>query len=405
MSINIVIPKHITSIEELNIDSRVLKPFSNILIEFVNDVSKTILKNSSLKEYPELMALAFWMRKSHIKVLHEYFKKQESGKVLLGRGVVFHMAPSNVDTIFVYSWFISLLVGNSNILRISNKENIQIDILLNIISSVLDNEKYQELQSMVTIIKYGHDDNITKTLSSLADVRVIWGGDNTVSHIRSIPIKPTATELTFADKFSFAIIKSQKLLEDEYLDKLIENFYNDSFWFGQMACSSIRLISWVGTKKENKDAKEIFWSKLHSYVLKKNPKEIAPADIINKLVAECSMAIESDIIINKMDNPYINRISIESIKEVHEDLHCGTGLFYETEVKSFDELMPFMTKKHQTIAYYGYTREEMIETIQEHMPIGVDRIVPIGKSLDFSNVWDGFDLFRSFCREIEILKD
>ncbi|HIP13793.1 MAG TPA: acyl-CoA reductase [Arcobacter sp.] len=405
MSINIVIPKHITSIEELIINSKVLKPFSDVLIEFVNDVSKVILKNNSLKEYPELMALAFWMRKSHIKVLHEYFNKQTSGKILLGRGVVFHMAPSNVDTIFVYSWFISLLVGNSNILRISNKENIQTDILLNIISSVLDNEKYQELQSMVTIIKYGHDDNITKKLSSLADVRVIWGGDNTVNHIRSIPIKPTATELTFADKFSFAVIKSQKLLKDEHLDKLIERFYNDSFWFGQMACSSIRLISWVGTEKENEAAKEIFWSKLHSYVLKKNPEEIAPADIINKLVAECSMAIESNIIINKMDNPYINRISIDSIDEVHEDLHCGTGLFYETEVKSFDELMPLLTKKHQTIAYYGYTREEMIKNIQENMPIGIDRIVPIGKSLDFSNVWDGFDLFRNFCREIEILKD
>ncbi len=405
MSINIVMPKHVTSIEELNINSRVLKPFSNILIEFVNDVSKTILQNSLLKEYPELMALAFWMRKSHIKVLHEYFKKQENGKILLGRGVVFHMAPSNVDTIFVYSWFISLLVGNSNILRISNKENIQTDILLNIISDILDDEKYQELQNRVAIIKYGHDDNITKKLSLLADVRVIWGGDNTVSHIRSIPIKPTATELTFADKFSFAIIRSKKLLQDEHLDKLIASFYNDSYWFGQMACSSIRLISWVGTKKENEDAKEIFWLKLNNYVLKKNPEEIAPADIINKLVAECSMAIESNIIINKMRNPYINRITINSIDKVHEDLHCGTGLFYETEVKSFDELMPLMTKKYQTIAYYGYTRKGMIETVQESMPIGIDRIVPIGKSLDFSNVWDGFDLFRSFCREIEILED
>lgn len=405
MSMKIVIPKHMTSIEELDIDSNTLKPFSSILIEFVNDVSKTILRNSSLKEYPELMALAFWMRKSHIKVLHEYFRKQESGKILLGRGVVFHMAPSNVDTIFVYSWFISLLVGNSNILRISNKENIQTDILLNVIGNVLDNKKYQELHSMVTIIKYGHDDNITKKLSSLADVRVIWGGDNTVNHIRSIPIKPTATELTFADKFSFAIIKSKKILEDKYLDRLIANFYNDSFWFGQMACSSIRLISWIGTKKENEEAKKIFWSKLNNYVLIKKPEEIAPADIINKLVAECSMAIESNIIINKMDNPYINRISIDSINEVDEDLHCGTGLFYETEVTSFDELIPSMTKKHQTIAYYGYTREEMIKSIQVNMPIGVDRIVPIGKSLDFSNVWDGFDLFRNFCREIEILEN
>jgi len=404
MSVNIVIPKGIASLEELNITNKVLKPFSSILIDFVNDVSKAILKNSSLKEYPELMALAFWMRKSHIKVLHAYFKKQESGKVLLGRGVVFHLAPSNVDTIFVYSWFISLLVGNSNVLRISDKKNIQTDILLNVIGTVLDNKKYKALQGMVTIIKYGHDDNVTKRLSALADVRVIWGGDNTVNHIRSIPIKSTATELTFADKFSFAVIKSKTLLEDQSLDKLIEKFYNDSYWFGQMACSSIRLIAWIGTHEENEEAQDVFWNKLDAYVLKKLPDEIAPADIVNKLVAECSMAIESNVVINKMDNPYINRVSISTIETVKEGLHCGTGLFYETEVNNFDELMPLMTKKHQTIAYYGYCEEEMIKSIQESMPIGIDRIVPIGQSLDFSNVWDGFDLFRNFCREIEILK-
>jgi len=403
MNHNIVIPKHIISIDDLDISSNVLKPFSSILIDFVNDVSKTILKDNTLREYPELMALGFWMRKSHIKILHKHFIEQGKTKILLGRGVVFHMAPSNVDTIFVYSWFISLLVGNSNILRISNKENMQTDILLGIIGQVLDLEKYKMLQSMITIIKYGHDDNITEKLSILADVRVIWGGDNTVKHIRSIPIKPTATELTFADKFSFAAVKSKKLLQDDYIDKLIESFYNDSFWFGQMACSSIRLIAWIGTKEDNQKAKEIFWSRLNNYVLDKKPEEIAPADIVNKLVAECSMAIESNIMISKIDNPYINRISISSINDVQEDLHCGTGLFYETEINKFSDLIPFMTKKHQTIAYYGYTREEIIAIIQLNMPIGIDRIVPIGKALDFSNIWDGFDLFSNFCREIEIL--
>ena len=204
------------------------------------------------------MALAFWMRKSHIKVLHEYFKTQESEKVLLGRGCVFHMAPSNVDTIFVYSWFISLLVGNSNVLRISDKENIQTDLLLNVIASVLNNEKYKELEEMVTIIKYGHDDQVTEKLSSYADVRVIWGGDTTVKHIRSIPIKPTATELTFADKFSFAVIKSNELLKDKQLDRLIEKF--TMILFGLVKWH-VHLLDWSfgwGLNKRMKRLKEYF---------------------------------------------------------------------------------------------------------------------------------------------------
>lgn len=404
MSVHIVTPKNINSIDALSMSNKVMVPFSKILVDFVNDVSKSILKNSIYKQYPELMALAFWMRKSHINELKNYFLRQKQNKVLVGRGIVFHMAPSNVDTIFVYSWFLSLLVGNSNILRISSKENIQTELLLNTITDVLYQDKYRILESRVAIIRYGHDDEITERLSSKADVRVIWGGDNTIKHIRTIPIKPTATELTFADKFSFAVIKSQQLIKNKKdIHQLIEKFYNDSFWFGQMACSSIRLVVWVGEKDENLKAQNIFWTELDKYVAKQKPDEIGSADIVNKIVAECSMAIENEIKIKRFDNPYINAIKVSSMEEINEELHCGTGLFYELETSSLSNILPHTSKKNQTIAQYGFTQEELTTLIYKNIPEGIDRIVPIGQSMDFSFIWDGYDLFRSFCREIEIV--
>ena len=33
---------------------------------------------------------------------------------------------------------------------------------------------------------------------------------------------------------------------------------------------------------------------------------------------------------------------------------------------------------------------------------GVDRIVPIGKTMDFDFIWDGYNLFDSFTRKISI---
>ncbi len=404
MSLNIVTPKHIQNLDDLKIESSVLEPFSDILVDFVSDVSKAILKDPFFKEHPELMALAFWMRRSHIKQLNKYFTEQSNNKILIGRGIVFHMAPSNVDTIFVYSWFISLLVGNSNILRISDKENIQTSLLIGIINSVLELDRYKMLQNRVGIIRYGHEDDITLKLSQMADVRVIWGGDRTVEHIRTIPIKPTATELSFADKFSFSVINSKEIVEEKNLQDLIEKFYNDSFWFGQMACSSVRMVVWTGTKKENLKAQQLFWNQLNQYVLKQQPEEIAPADIVNKLVAECSMAIENNVMIDtSVKNPFINRVKINAIKDVNEDLHCGTGLFYELEIDKFEDLLPHLTKKHQTLAYYGFSKEQLKIIISKGMPDGIDRVVPIGKSLDFSYIWDGYDLFRNFCREIELL--
>ncbi len=112
-NIDIVIPKNKKSLEDLKIEANLIKPFDNLLIEFVDDVSKSIFKYSEIKSFPELIALAFWMRKSHISQLEKYFKMLSHDKIMIGRGVVFHIAPSNVDTIFIYSCFLSLLVGNS----------------------------------------------------------------------------------------------------------------------------------------------------------------------------------------------------------------------------------------------------------------------------------------------------
>ena len=57
---------------------------------------------------------------------------------------------------------------------------------------------------------YEHNNQITEFFSKNCDIRVIWGGDNTINQIRSIAIKPTAIELSFADKFSIAIINSKR---------------------------------------------------------------------------------------------------------------------------------------------------------------------------------------------------
>jgi hypothetical protein len=382
----------IKDINEIDLELNPLKPFCDGVIEFVNELSSSILKNPYFKNFPELIALGFWMRKSNIKKLKKHFFSKE--KVLIGRGIVFHIAPSNVDTIFVYSFILSLLVGNSNIIRISTKESIQIDLLLELIVSVL--KKYEFLKKRVVIIRYPHNDEITAKLSLMSDVRVIWGGDETINHIRKIPIKPTAIELTFADKFSFSLIKENKI-NKENIDFLIEGFYNDSFLFSQMACSSTKLVVWYG---DNDKTRKLFWDKLSEFTLKKLP-EIYPSEIMNKYVSLCAMAIENEVKI-EMKNPYVSVVEIEKFSDINANLHCGAGIFYELKINSFDEIVPFITKKYQTLSHFGFSKDELVNLIYNYMPQGIDRMVPIGKAMEFNHIWDGYDLLSSFCREVYI---
>ena len=45
----------------------------------------------------------------------------------VGRGIVFHITPSNVPLNFAYSWLSGILSGNLNIVRVASKKSEQMD--------------------------------------------------------------------------------------------------------------------------------------------------------------------------------------------------------------------------------------------------------------------------------------
>ena len=369
------------------------------VLDFIHKLSQTILQNSAFRQYPELMAMGFWMRKAHIlKILEDYLDKPKNG-VRLARGIVFHIAPSNVDSIFIYSWFLSMLVGNINVIRLSSKGGEQIDLLMETLNDLFKLPEFSAIASRQIIISYGHDDQVTSYLSRNCDVRVIWGGDNTIQKIRQIAIPPTTTELPFTDKFSLSLIDASKYLslDDSGKNKLIHSFINDAYWFGQMACSSPRLIIWKGEKEKIIEAKESFWKLVYN-ALSEELTDISTADIVNKLVASQSLVIESQISLPESKNNLINRVQLNTLENINTDLHCGAGLFYEYSINELEELIPLISRKIQTVGYFGISNELLEQFVYKHMPQGIDRFVPIGNALDFSPIWDGYNLLSEFTR-------
>ena len=234
-------------------------------------------------------------------------------------------------------------------------------------------------------------------------MRVIWGGDRTINKIRQIPIKPTTTELAFTDKFSLSLIDATELLavNSDSKKKLITAFINDAYWFGQMACSSPRLVIWLGNNKTIEKAKNFFWKNIHN-TLTQDFADISAADMVNKLVASQSIAIESDVVLSLIENNLINRIQLTSLDHINTDLHCGAGLFYEFSMTDINEITPLSSRKIQTVGYFGLSREKLKKMIITSLPSGFDRFVPIGNALDFSPIWDGSNLLHEFTRVIDI---
>jgi hypothetical protein len=391
---------------DYNVDAvmhqKVLLPFDPAVLNFIESLSQVILRDSAFKDFPEMTAMAYWMRKSNISRLRGGFDKKRADKIWIGRGVVFHIAPANVDSIFIYSWFLSMLVGNINIIRISTRTNEQIDLLTAAINRLCKDRKFDNVAQRFLILRYEHSEEITGYFSSICDMRVIWGGDTTIRTIRKIPIRPKALEITFPDRFSLCMIKAEKFLEEPNKEGIVDNFYNDAYWFDQMACSSPRLVVWVGKDKDIEDSRGIFWDMLGKKVSQKGPG-IATATSVDKLVAEYSVAIQDkQSRIEKSNSSAINRVLISGINDIKRDKHCGGGLFYEMKLESINQLAGLITEKEQTVAVYGFPEDDIVDFVKETTPGGIDRIVSIGNALNFSAVWDGHDLLREFCREIEI---
>lgn len=385
---------------ECVINAKPLLPFHTEVLSFLQSISKAILKDYSYRKYPELIALAYWLRKAHLSKMGELFSKNTESKLVLARGTALHFAPSNVDTIFVYSWVLSMLAGNSNIIRISGRKQEQTEFLLRAIISGL--EKHSEIGNRTAIITYDHNDETTQYLSEKCHIRVIWGGDETVKSIREIPLAPLAVELAFPNRFSLSVLEAKTILNasTKDLSDLIHRFYNDSFWFAQMACSSPRLVAWVGEEMNIKAAQQRFWGQLDEY-LNEHIEEISPALQVQKLTTGYLLSAKNNIVHFK-HSPNFSLIKAQSMDVDIRERHCGGGLFIELEISLLTDLIPYLNDKDQTLSYFGFSQEQLRDFVINLQNRSIDRVVPIGQALDFEGIWDGYDLLMHFTREIVI---
>lgn len=368
-------------------------PFDEEVIDFLNDVSKVIMRDPKAKAYSDVITFGFWIRKGSVLKLKERFSGKEDS-VYLGKGVAFHIAPSNVPVNFAYSLVSGLLTGNANVVRIPSKDFPQVTILTDAFNKVLD--QHPDMKPYVLCVRYGRDKDINDLFSSVADVRIVWGGDQTIAELRKSELPPRSGEITFADRYSLAVIDSDSYLEMENKEGIAEDFYNDTFFSDQNACTSPRIIIWTGNKIA--EAKEAFWEVEHELVSKKYTFQSIQA--VNKLtkayliaVAEPGVKIESD-----KDN-LIVRVKVPEITEELMDFRDNSGYFYEFDCEDILAIGPLCNDKRcQTIAYIGDSRS-LLPLIRTGVK-GIDRVVPMGKTMDFDLIWDGYDLPSLLTRTI-----
>jgi len=377
-----------------------LAPFCDEVLTFLNSLSSQLMQDPKTRAYPDVFSFAFWCRLGALRAIKKDYGRAEHR---LGRGIVFHIAPSNVPVNFAYSLAVGLLAGNINIVRLPGKDFQQIELICDALNIIIARDEFASLRDHIILLKYDKNDAITDFFSRNCDVRVIWGGDQTIGNIRRSHLSPRAYDLTFADRYSLCVINAEQYLKNIMPARIARDFYNDTYLFDQNACTAPHLIIWIGEIDDVIKAKKAFWEHLHAVVSEKYLlPEIAA---INKLTSAYFFAATNKncYILNDSDN-LIVRIQLDSLKIGVEKARSTCGYFLEYQTKNFDEIASIINRKFQTLAYYGVKPEQLQRFMENNRPKGIDRIVPIGRTLDFTLMWDGYDLVSMLSRLIALPK-
>ncbi len=382
-----------------------LMPFDERTLNFLDALSKSILADKLVNRRPEMAALGFWLRRGH---LNRIYKEQKnlilsSQYIVAPVGKVFHICPANVDTMFIYSMVVSLLMGNRNILRISKRVDApHVFGLFDKLNVLMETEDFGLFQEYINVISYDHNEDISSYLSSSANARIIWGGDATIKTFQSFAKSPRTKDIVFADRISLMILNSESILscEGKLWGEFLRNFFNDAYTFDQMGCSSPQTICFIGNEKNCEEARRKIITGFNKFLPSeyKNDIDSIASLKFNRMVDD---ALGGRI----LKNYGTNLFKLLKLAEpgFSSSLHgCGGGYFYYLDCQKISDLHALRVPKVQTISHFGLPEESKMHLKKLAYGEGIDRIVDVGHALDFNYIWDGYNLFQELCRKVYV---
>jgi hypothetical protein len=375
------------------------------MLDFLDAVGQRLRTPAVARRHPELGPLGVYLRRGHLG--SELARLDAAHRTLrFPLGLVFHVAPGNADTVFVYSWALAALAGNRNVVRVSDRGGDATQGVLNVLAEALEQADpaiAAVIAATQRIVSYDHrDDAATAELSAACDLRVLWGGDQAIREIRRSPLRPSARDLTFPNRSSFAAISATAFIAAGAPERkrAVEAFHSDAYLFGQAACASPGTIFWIGEAMAAAAAQASFIELLTQTVEARGPNADA-AMAIQKHVATYGLAAEGIANEVRFIGNEIALVQLAAPVRLPRRW-LGTGTFPHLRLDSLDELAPLLQRQDQTLTYFGFTADEMVSFAQRLDGRGIDRIVPLGRALEFSTVWDGYDLLREFTRLVTV---
>ena len=364
-------------------------PFSATRLARIAAISDAVRMPGGTAAPPALIHFAFWIRRAALTALRTQFNSGlPQGCIARPRGLVLHLPPQNVETVFLYSWVLAYLAGNANVTRLPSRISAEISRVLDIVLDHIQDPG----ESSQFFVHYPSDRRINAAVSNLCDARLVWGGDAKIAEFSSLPLRQGGKSLWFGDRRSLCVLDGEALnaLDQAGRNQLIMALYNDIFVFDQLACSSPQILFVVGDRLRH-DATVFRLLKDLAAFAEAQGYQATPAQELKKLTEAMALSANADC--DRFER-FNSRLTVIESQRERQGAPVGGG-FLEIQFKNgLGDLAGHVIERDQTLTYFGFRIEELTAFADRALCAGISRIVPVGRALDFDALWDGYDIPR-----------
>ncbi|MDP3735436.1 MAG: acyl-CoA reductase [bacterium] len=303
------------------------------------------------------------------------------------RGLVVEWLAGNIPLLGIYS--LAQVTATKNVL-LTKAPKKNYEILLDMLEIAADaargHKGWERIINSVSVIGVPKNDRAAhEELSRFADVRILWGGEESVKAILSLSKNFWTEDIVYGPKYSYALIS--KAVPQDRMRTIASALAVDVANFDQYACSSPHVVFIeAGGVATPEVFGQILAKELERTTRLLLPKgEMDAETVMQILTLRAEYASRGEVII-----PQGNATDWTVIITNEEGFSpiVGSRTIFIKPIKSISDLASLNSHKIQTIGFVG-APEEDLQKIDDLTLKGGDRLPQLGNMSFFASPWDG----------------
>lgn len=382
------------------------------IIGLIGEVAKKWATDPKLLRIKDrgLLFLSSWCDEKHLRsvaniglrgnigYIDQFLPFPDSDKHYLkanARGLVCHWLAGNVQILGMFALVQSIISKNVNLLKVSSRDDGVFTDILNEFQGVSYTTESgytitgDYLLRTISVVYFSrHAGKLGEEMSKEADVRIAWGGRESVETVSGYPARYDAETVIFGPKLSYSVIAKEEFSSVQEAKKLARKVSVDVSVFDQTGCASPHNLyieeGGVVSPEEFCDILGDSMTKTEIQI----PKPLMSPEQVSQIHSIRGVYDFKGTV--KGSETMSWTILLDDLDEIDKPVY--SRVLFVHKVNNIMDSLKYIDENTQTIGVAAPI-EKALKFATEATRRGVMRLPLIGRMLNFEMPWDGIFLF------------